>query len=108
MAETEKRYESEILAAVHETAADLAAAGLIDKRTMRDFDALCLTPIEPLSAEEIRQIREKEKVSQALFATYLNVTISTIGQWERGEKSPAGASLKLLSLVRKKGLEAIA
>jgi putative transcriptional regulator len=29
-------------------------------------------------------------------------------QWERGEKKPQGASLKLLTLVEKKGLEWVA
>jgi putative transcriptional regulator len=47
-------------------------------------------------------------VSQAVFASYLNVTVSLVSQWERGEKHPRGSSLKLLTLVRKKGLDAIA
>lgn len=39
---------------------------------------------------------------------YLNVTSSLVSKWERGEKRPSGASLKLLSLVEKKGLGAVA
>ncbi|MEQ9643742.1 MAG: DNA-binding transcriptional regulator [Alphaproteobacteria bacterium] len=103
-----KRYKSDPLAAVHETALDLHQSGLIDKRTMKEFDEMCLTPVEELSAAQIRQIREQENASQAVFARYLNVTTGLVSQWERGEKKPRGASLKLLTLVAKKGLQAVA
>jgi putative transcriptional regulator len=103
-----KQYRSNIMAAVHETAEDLYDAGLMDKCSMREFDALCLTPIRPLIPEEIRQIRERENVSQSVFANYLNVSKGIISKWECGDKRPSGASLKLLSLVEKKGLAAIA
>ena len=96
------------MASIHETAEDLHAAGLVDKKTMRKFDEMCLTPIRPLSAEEIRAIRLREGASQAVFARYLNVTTGLISQWERGEKRPQGASLNLVSLVSDKGLAAVA
>jgi putative transcriptional regulator len=96
------------MAAIHETAEDLHGAGLVDKRTMREFDAACLTPVRSLSAEEIRALREREGASQAVFARYLNVTTGLVSQWERGEKHPQGASLKLLALVARNGLEAVA
>jgi putative transcriptional regulator len=75
---------------------------------MREFDALCLTPVEPLSPPEIRALREREQVSQPVFAHYLNVRKDAISKWERGEKKPDGPSLKLLNLVKAKGLKAIA
>lgn len=103
-----KQYRSSVMASIHETAEGLHEIGLMDKKTMREFDELCLTPIRPLTAEEIRNLRERENVSQVVFAHYLNVTKGIISQWERGEKKPSGASLKLLSLVDKKGLSAIA
>jgi putative transcriptional regulator len=103
-----KQYRSNIMAAVHETVEDLHEAGLIDKCTMRELDELCLTPIRPLVPEEIRKIRERENVSQSVFANYLNVSKGVISKWECGDKRPSGASLKLLSLVEKKGLAAIA
>ena len=102
-----KKYRTDALAAAHETAAGLHRIGLVDAKTMRDFDASCLTPVEELSSEEIVQLRKKAGVSQAVFASYLNVTVSLISKWERGEKHPRGPSLKLLSLVQKKGLEAV-
>lgn len=101
-------YKSELLGVLHESASGLLKSGLIDKKTMREFDVNCLTKIEPLSPDEIKAIRGKEDVSQTVFAHYLNVSPGTVRQWESGEKRPAGASLKLLLIVKNKGLEAIA
>ena len=102
------RYRSPLLASVHETAEGLHAAGVMNKRTLREFDALCLTPVQPLKPKDIRALRLRERASQAVFARYLNVTTGLVSQWERGEKHPHGPSLKLLALVAKNGLEAVA
>jgi putative transcriptional regulator len=80
----------------------------MDKRTMRAFDDACLTPVRPLTPEEIRGLREREGASQAVFARYLNVTTGLVSQWERGSRQPQGASLKLLALVARHGLAAVA
>ncbi|MGD0774806.1 MAG: DNA-binding transcriptional regulator [Candidatus Solibacter sp.] len=103
-----KQYRSPLMASIHETAEGLHAAGVMDKRTMRGFDDLCLTPVQLLKPTEIRAIRVREGASQAVFARYLNVTTGLVSQWERGEKRPQGASLKLLALVAKNGLQAVA
>jgi putative transcriptional regulator len=103
-----KRFRSGVMESVHETAADLYAVGGMDRRTMRKFDVLCLTPIQEMTAKKIRALRTREKASQTVFAAYLYVTPSLVSKWERGEKHPQGASLKLLSLVEKKGLDVIA
>ena len=97
-----------ILATVHKTAKGLHVSGVMDKATMREFDALCLTPVEPLQPAEIRALRMHEQVSQPVFAHYLNVRKDAVSKWERGEKRPDGPSLKLLNLVKAKGLKAIA
>ncbi|MGC2220932.1 MAG: DNA-binding transcriptional regulator [Methylocella sp.] len=103
-----RQYRSRAMASIHETAEGLHAAGVMDKQTMRKFDEACLTPVRPLTAEEIRALREREGASQAVFARYLNVTTGLVSQWERGEKHPQGTSLKLLSLVEKHGLATVA
>jgi putative transcriptional regulator len=103
-----KKYRSDVMASIHGTATDLFAAGGMDRKTMRKFDVLCLTPIQKMTPKRIRELRTREKASQAVFAAYLNVTPSLVSKWERGEKNPQGTSLKLLSLVEKKGLEIIA
>lgn len=102
-----KKYRSPVAASVHETAEGLYSAGVIDKQTMRKFDETCLTAVRPLSPLQIRAIREREGASQAVFARYLNVSPGVVSQWERGEKRPAGASLKLLTLVKQNGLRAV-
>ena len=103
-----KQYKSDALAAAHETALGLTEARVLAKRTMKVFDEMCLTPVEDMAPERIREIRLRENASQAVFARYLNVTTGLVSQWERGEKRPRGASLKLLTLVAKNGLGAVA
>ena len=103
-----KKYRNKMMASVHEAASDLYRDGALDKKTMREFDALCLTPVLKMTPAKIRALREREKTSQTVFAAYLNVTPSLVSKWERGEKHPQGASLKLLSLVEKKGLAIVA
>jgi putative transcriptional regulator len=100
--------KSRIVAEMHETARGLHGAGAIDKRTMRDFDALCTPPVRKLSAAQIRAIRARARMSQAVFAAVLNTSISTVQKWEIGEKRPSGPSLKLLDVIERKGIEALA
>lgn len=102
-----KVYKSKVSAAIHEIANDLHELAIIDKQTLREFDESCLTPIREFTPEQIRALRERERVSQTVFAYYLNISKEAISQWERGEKRPRGTSLKLLSLIDRKGLEAI-
>lgn len=103
-----RKTKSPILEAVHETARGLHRAGVMDQITLRQFDQLCLPPIEPLEPEQIKKIREASHVSQAVFARLLNTSLSTVQKWEIGQKRPTGTALKLLHLVQKKGLEAVA
>lgn len=103
-----KNYKSEALAAIHQTMEGLHGIGAIDKQTMREFDEACLTAVHPFSPEEIRAIREKEQISQPVLARYLNVSKNMVSDWERGVKKPGGPALRLLTIVKNKGLAAIA
>lgn len=103
---TEAPYGS-TLATVHRIVTDLYEIGVFDKATMREFDEMCLTPVPVLDAKAIRELREEAGVSQAVLAKVLNVTTNAVGQWERGEKKPTGSALKLLALVREKGLSTV-
>ena len=102
-----KARASRILTNVHETASELHGLGLISKRRMAEFDALCHLDVDPLSPDQIRALREKARVSQAVFAAILNTSVSTVQKWEVGDKRPSGPSLKLLNLVQRKGIEAV-
>jgi putative transcriptional regulator len=101
------KFRSPIAAAVHEGVSDMYELGLVDKKTMREFDVRCLTQTEGLTAKEIATMREDAGVSQAVFARALNVTTDYVSKIERGAKRPTGSTLKLLALVRRKGFDAI-
>ena len=103
-----RKTKSPILEAVRATAQGLHKAGVMDQATLREFDRLCLPPVEPLEPEQIKQIRETSRVSQAVFACLLNTSLSTVQKWEIGQKKPTGTALKLLHLVQKRGLELVA
>lgn len=103
---TTKR-KSRILEEMHETARGLHKIGVIDKRRMREFDALCHIDVQEMPPQKIKQLREKAHVSQAVFAAVLNTSVSTVQKWEIGNKRPSGPSLKLLNLIDRKGFEAV-
>lgn len=104
---TKRPAKSSILDAVHETAQDLRALGFIDKRKMQKYDALCLEAIPDYDSKKIRALRGRYKISQAVLATVINTSLSTVRKWEIGEKHPSGPSLKLLNILDRKGLEAL-
>ena len=101
------KTKSRILEAVHETALDLRRLGFIDVHKMRKYDALCLDPIPEYNSKRIRALRDRLKLSQAVLASVLNTSLSTVRKWEIGEKQPSGPSSKLLNLLERKGLEAV-
>lgn len=104
---TKPKAKSRILDAVHETAGDLQRLGFIDKRKQQKIDALCLEPIPAYDSARVRALREQLKLSQAVLASVLNTSTSTVRKWEMGDKNPSGPSLKLLDLLERKGLEAV-
>ena len=89
-----------------ETMRDLEQIGVVSKQTLRDFEAQALPP--PIyTAEAIRHLREHLHVSQAVFAAYLNASVSTVQKRENGDKKPSGAALRLLSVIERRGLEVL-
>ena len=105
---TKKTYKSDAFEAIHTSARALHKIGAIDKATMRSFDTSCLAlPVE-IEPEQIKHIRELNRVSQPIFARYLNTSESTIQKWETGAKRPSGMALKLLSVIQKHGLTVLA
>lgn len=102
-----RKYKSDIMKSIHTVVEDLYQNGSVDKITMRRFDASCLSFADTLSPQEIKAIREKERLSQAVFAHYLNVSKNLVSDWERGIKKPGGPALRLLAIVKEKGLDSI-
>ena len=103
-----KSYKSDAFEAIHGSARALHRVGAIDKATMRDFDTACLAVTPIFSPKDIRHLRETNKVSQPVFARYLNTSESTIEKWETGAKRPSGMACKLLAIVQKHGLQMLA
>jgi len=100
-------HSSRILETVHTSAKDLQRAGLIDVRRMHEYDALCLPAVPEYSPTKIKSIRARHHLSQAVMAAALNASLSTVRQWEIGHKKPSGPAAKLLSVLDRKGLEAL-
>lgn len=105
---TKSKFKSDAFEAIHSSASALYKVGAIDKTTLRSFDVSCLTTPAPLKPQQIKKLRERLRVSQPVFAHYLNTSESTIEKWETGAKQPSGMALKLLSVVEKHGLEMLA
>ncbi len=96
-----------ILDSVKEGVTDLHNAGLVDDITMKNIESLCLPEVKEYDASHIANLRKRLKLSQAAFARFLNISPSTIKQWETGAKNPSGACRKLLNLADRKGLSGL-
>ena len=104
---TKRNFKSDAFEAIHSSAAALHKVGAIDKTTMKGFDERCLTTPPVLKPAQIKKLRLRHRVSQPVFARYLNTSESTVEKWETGAKQPSGMALKLLFVVDKHGLEAL-
>lgn len=102
------KFKSDAFEAIHSSVAGMYRVGTIDKVTMRRFDESCLVVPTEIEPNEIKQLRENNHVSQPVFARYLNTSESTVEKWETGAKRPSGMALKLLTVVRKHGLQVLA
>jgi putative transcriptional regulator len=86
--------------------AEITALPTAEKITLRHLAGRA-PAVEPIAAKEIRALRDRAHLSQAVFARYLNLTVGYVSQLERGAKRPTGPALVLLNLIRRKGIEAI-
>lgn len=108
----ENNRPSRLAMAILETAGDMRQAGVLDettsgKITMRHLGEGGNSVAEAVTGDEIRAMREKAHMSQAVFAHYLNLTPGYVSQLERGVKRPTGAALALLNVIHRKGIETI-
>lgn len=105
---SKRRFKDSAFEAIHSSAAAMLKVGAIDKATMRSFDESCLVPLTEFKPRQIKALRERHRVSQPVFARYLNTSESTVEKWETGAKRPSGMALKLLTVVEKHGLKMLA
>lgn len=99
------RYKSDVFEALHRSATALHGVGAIDAQTMRNFDISCIEPPAVWSKTKIRLLRQRYRMSQPIFAAYLNSTPSTVAQWESGAKRPSNIAARLLQIFDKHGPE---
>lgn len=107
-----KRKPSRLAKALLDTAEGMRRTGLLDratynKITMRHLGEISAPKALPITAAQIRAMRERANMSQAVFAHHLNLTVGYISQLERGAKQPTGAALALLNVIHRKGIEVI-
>ena len=105
---TKRNFRSDAFEAIHASARALHKVGAMSKVTLREFDESCLAMPTEIKPKQIKTIREKNQVSQPIFARYLNTSESTVQKWESGAKRPSGMALKLLNVVQKHGLKVLA
>ncbi len=86
-----KALFAELMASMHE-ALDHARG----KRELRTT-ILPAAPA-PMTAKEVRELRERLNASQAVFAHFLNVSTQLVQAWEADRRSPEGAALRLLEV----------
>lgn len=101
------RPSKKLVAALRGDLAALAKANAISTVTLRQFDAQCPPPLRAFSANDVRRLRDRLKLSQPVFAHVLHTTPSTVRRWEQGNTRPAGPALKLLNIIADKGLEVV-
>jgi len=92
---------------VLETMEGLYETGSINELTLKEVKAMCLPKLKTYAPSAIVRLRRRLKLSQAAFAQFLNISVSTIQKWEQGIKKPSGPALKLLHLIDEKGLMGI-
>ena len=105
---SKKKFRSDAFESIHVSAEALERTGVIDVATMRNFDVACLAATPTFAPKDIQRLRKANKVSQPVFARYLNTSESTVEKWETGAKRPSGMALKLLAIVKKHGLQMLA
>jgi len=89
--------------AIGSTIADIIQNGGKTSFTEKELKSLNVDiPQVRLNANDIKKIRSQTHLSQAVFAKLLNVSLSTIRQWEQGVKKPTGSTQVLLELLYKK------
>jgi putative transcriptional regulator len=101
------RLDEALLELAQDFRGTLLSKKTADKITIRILGVDKAAKPAVLSPEDIRRLRERAKMSQAVFARLLNVTPGYVSQLERGAKRPTGPALALLHVIKRKGIAAI-
>lgn len=85
----------------------LHKVGAVSTLTLKNCEADLFGPPPTFTSKDIVALRKLLAVSQAVLAIALNVTSSTVQQWEQGKKRPGGAAARLLQVAKEHGLETL-
>ncbi len=87
--------------ALGDTVQNLIVSGIKTSFSEKELKELgVIVPDVKINALDIQKIREKTKLSQSVFAKLLNVSPSSVRQWEQGKRRPSGSTKVLLELLR--------
>ena len=88
--------------AIGKTVQDMVNSGANVSFTIKELDSLGITiPNIQVTGDQIQAIRKQMNLSQSVFAKLLNVSSSSIRQWEQGKRRPTGSTKVLLELLEK-------
>ena len=88
--------------AVGSTVQDMIDARLKTSFTKKELNSLGVVVSKiSLTPEKIKEIRHITTLSQDVFAKMLNVSLSSVRQWEQGTRVPSGSTMVLLELLEK-------
>lgn len=94
--------KNQMMEALAELVQDTVDLGIKTTFTERQLNELGVkirrVEFEP---DQIQKVRAKTKLSQAVFAKVLNVSVSSVRQWEQGSRTPTGSTKVLLNLLSK-------
>jgi len=88
--------------AIGETVQDMVNSGATVSFTKKELDSLgVIIPDVQVTHAQIQAIRKQMNLSQTVFARLLNVSVSSVRQWEQGKRRPTGSTKVLLELLEK-------
>ena len=61
---------------------------------------LTIEPLPEISADEIKALRNKIGLTQAMFAAVMGVSAKTVEAWEAGTNRPIGPARRMISLIQ--------
>lgn len=92
---------------INDLAQGLHKANVIDIKTLRELSDDELPVLIEYTGDEIQQLRKRQRLSQSVFAKYLNISPAMIRSLEQGQRHAHGAILKLLNIIDRHGIGAL-
>lgn len=102
-----RKRKSKLVTRILREGRDWHAIGIISDERMRLYERACMSPPEPLLPADIRILREQSDLDVYILARIFNTTARQLRRWEQGFGRPKGSELRLLRMVRDRGIESV-